>query len=69
MQLETFQTREPLMVGIDDACHLTGLRRTKVLELAYSRDIPSVKVGARRLFPVAGLREWVDRKMAETSGD
>lgn len=43
----------------------TGLGRSKLLELAYQGEIPSVKVGRCRLFPVAGLRAWVDRLVTD----
>jgi Helix-turn-helix domain len=45
------------------AQEFTGLGRSKLLDLAYRGDIPSVKCGRCRLFPVAGLRAWADKLM------
>jgi excisionase family DNA binding protein len=41
------------------ACEMTGIGRSKLLELAYAGVIPSYKVGRSRLFPVAELEKWV----------
>jgi excisionase family DNA binding protein len=50
----------PLAVRIREACEMTGLGRTKLLELTYAGIIESFKVGRSRLWPVAGLERWVD---------
>jgi hypothetical protein len=54
---------EVVFVRCGEAQEITGLRRSKFLELAYRGDILSVKVGRCRLFPVAGLRAWADKLM------
>lgn len=50
---------EPLAVDIPKACRLTGLGRSKLYELLSAGEIPSVKVGKRRVVPVASLRQWL----------
>jgi excisionase family DNA binding protein len=50
---------EPLAVDIPEACRLTGLGRSKLYELLSAGDIPSVKIGKRRVVPVASLRQWL----------
>lgn len=56
-----------LAVRVPDACRLTGLGRSKILELCYAGLIPSYTVGRARLFPVAGLEQWVEAQ-ARTRG-
>jgi Helix-turn-helix domain len=50
---------QPLVVREPGARALTGLGRSRLLELAYAGRIPSFKVGRSRFFPVAGLERWV----------
>lgn len=57
---------KPLTIGQKDACEMTGLGRTKLLELAYTGEIVSYKVGNRRLFPVQSLEEWVQDRVEAT---
>jgi excisionase family DNA binding protein len=56
---------EPIAVGISEACRLTGLGRSKLYELLTASEIPSVKIGKRRVIPVAALRDFIDRLIAE----
>lgn len=49
---------EKLFLSVNEVSELTGLGRSKILELAYAGKIPSVLVGRRRLFPGEVLREW-----------
>ena len=49
----------PLAVGIADACRLTGLGRSKLYELLNAGEIPSLKIGKRRVVRVQALREWL----------
>ena len=59
---DTIGTRlEPLSVDIPGACRLTELGRSKLYDLLGNGDIASVKVGKRRLIPVAGLRAWLQQ--------
>jgi len=52
---------EPLAVDIAEACRLTGLGRSKLYQLMSAGEIPSVKIGKRRVVPVDSLRQWLAR--------
>jgi excisionase family DNA binding protein len=47
---------EPLALSVEQAAHAVGLGRTKVYELLASGELPSVKVGKRRLVRVEALQ-------------
>jgi hypothetical protein len=44
---------------------LGGPKRTKLIQLRDAGEIPSVKIGALRRYPVDGLEHYVDRLRAE----
>ena len=50
---------ERLLLSLKEAQSMTGLGRSTVLKMAHSGQIPSVKIGRRRLFPADKLRIWV----------
>lgn len=57
---------EPVLVPIwPDAGKAIGLGRTKTFELVGSGELPSVRVGRRRLVPVSAIRDYAERLMAE----
>ncbi len=57
---------EPVLVPIwPDAGRAIGLGRTKTFELVGSGELPSVRVGRRRLVPVSAIRDYAERLMAE----
>ena len=58
-----------LAVSVNEAAELIGLGRDVTYRLIMSGDIPSFKVGARRVIPVAGLREYVERRTTEAGGE
>lgn len=62
------QRPEPLLYSVPDVAHVLAIGRTKVYELAASRELPSVKIDGRRLFLVADVHEYVDR-LGACSGD
>ena len=63
-------TGDRLAVCIEDAAELVGLGRDTLYRLLLvTGEIPSFKVGGRRLVPVAGLREWVERQTGEATGN
>src|SRR5205814_333602 len=49
-------------VSVAEAAELVGLSRAGFYPLVLSGDVPSIKVGKRRLVPIAGLREWASRR-------
>ena len=56
---------ERLAVSVSDAAAMIGLGRDVTYRLILGGEIPSFKVGARRLIPVTGLREYVEERTAE----
>jgi excisionase family DNA binding protein len=57
-----------MLVSVEEAMSALSLGRSKLLELTYSGEIPSVKVGRRRLFSVDELQQWVTKR-SNASGD
>lgn len=54
-----------ILVTINEACQRLRIGRSTLYELIASGDVPAVKIGSRRLLPVAGLRAYVARLAAE----
>jgi excisionase family DNA binding protein len=50
---------EPLMYEVDEAARALRLSRTHIYELIRSKRLRTVKLGRRRLIPVAALAEYV----------
>lgn len=50
---------EPLSVNMADAARLLGIGRRRLWSLVNQRLIPSFRNGARIMFSVASLREWI----------
>jgi excisionase family DNA binding protein len=50
---------EPLMYEVDEAARALRLSRTRIYELIRSKRLRTVKLGRRRLIPVAALAEYV----------
>ena len=54
---------DPILLSLDEAKECLGLGRSKLLDMAYRGELPSIKVGRRRLFPVEGLQRWARDQM------
>lgn len=52
---------EAITVSVDEAARMLGVSRAALYPRITSGEIPSVTLGRRRLVPVEGLREWVER--------
>jgi excisionase family DNA binding protein len=52
---------ERLAVSIKEAAQIVGLGRTRLYELLKSGEIPSIRLGRRRLIKIEALREFVGR--------
>ncbi len=50
------------VLSLAEVCDTLNLGRSLVLELTYSGDLPSFKVGRRRLYSADAIREWVASK-------
>ncbi|MQF49039.1 helix-turn-helix domain-containing protein [SAR202 cluster bacterium AC-647-N09_OGT_505m] len=55
---------DKILISVDEAMAALSLGRSKLLELTYSGELPSIKVGRRRLFPVDGLTAWASGEAA-----
>jgi excisionase family DNA binding protein len=53
-----------LALSMDEAAEALGVRRTTVTKLVYRGDLPSFKIGARRLVAEADLVRFVERRVA-----
>lgn len=50
----------PISVTVADACHITGLGKTKLYELMNDGVVISAMVGGRRIVQFASLKALVD---------
>jgi excisionase family DNA binding protein len=55
---------DPIAVTVPIALKLSGLGRTKLYELITSKQIRSVRVGARRLIDFASLKSFLTSREA-----
>jgi excisionase family DNA binding protein len=55
----------PLLVGLDEAAELLGLSERTVARLVADGELPSLKVGRRRLFSLRRLEEWAESRAAD----
>ncbi len=55
----------PYLVPVSEAARLTGISEWLAWQLIGQGKWPSVRIGRRRLIPLAGLRAWID---ANTEG-
>ena len=53
---------DKLALSVSEASNVLGVGRDVVYALLNSGELPSFKVGARRLIPVSGLRRYVERQ-------
>jgi len=60
--------RPPLSVSVEEAASLLGVSRTKMFTLLDAAQIPSVKVGSRRLVPRRALDEFMAGRDLSASG-
>ncbi len=54
-----------LAVSINEAAEMIGLKRDLMFRLVLGGDIPSFKVGSRRIVSVEALRAYIARRTAE----
>jgi excisionase family DNA binding protein len=72
---EALGTRErdtasiPLMLRVEEAAKLSGLGRTKFLELLYAGEVPGVaRFGRAVRINRRMLESWLDERSASTQG-
>lgn len=54
----------PIAVSPDEAARLAGIGRTTLYAALAKGDLPSIKIGTRRLVRVDAIREWLTRHEA-----
>ena len=58
---------EGLLLSVDEAYGTLGISESLLYRLTYLGEIPSLKIGRRRLWPRAGLEEWISAQTAKGS--
>jgi excisionase family DNA binding protein len=55
-------TEKELAVGISEAARRLGISSRTLATLVAQEELPSCKIGRRRLIPVAALKAFVNRE-------
>ena len=55
---------EPLNLSVAQACVALGIGRTKLYELIKDKKLRTIKIGARRVVPVASIRKCQESLVA-----
>lgn len=58
---ETNSKHAPFAVSPDEAARLAGIGRTTLYAALAKGDLPSIKIGTRRLIRVDAIRDWLAR--------
>ena len=58
---EPNRTLPPIAVSPDEAARLAGVGRTTLYAALAKGNLPSIKIGTRRLIRVDAVRDWLDR--------
>ena len=53
-----------IAVSPSEAAYLAGIGRTRLYEAITNGELPSLKLGTRRLIKLADLEAWLDRHAA-----
>ena len=56
---ENSQNHQPIAVSPDEAARLAGIGRTTLYAALAKGDLPSIKIGTRRLIRVDAIRDWL----------
>jgi excisionase family DNA binding protein len=56
----------PLLLSAKQAAKSLGVSERTLFTLATDGDLPSVKIGRRRLYSAVSLAQWVAEKQART---
>ena len=57
-----------LLLSVDQAAQRLSIGRSLCYELVMRGDIPSLKLGSRRLVPVSALETFVSERLEEEHG-
>jgi excisionase family DNA binding protein len=58
----------PYLFSVNEAARLLGIGRTKCFELLGSEELPSVRIGRRRLVHRDAIRDYAARLAAFSDG-
>ena len=58
----------PLLVNPERLSTLLGLSHSTIYELLATGEIPSFKVGRRRVIPLTAVEQWIERRLKEAEG-
>lgn len=58
---DTNPKHPPIAVSPDEAARLAGIGRTTLYAALAKGDLPSIKIGTRRLIRVDAIRDWLGR--------
>jgi excisionase family DNA binding protein len=56
-------------IPVSEACVRLGISRSKLYELLNEGEVPSVKIGRRRLIRVADLNQWLSSLPLQTPAE
>ncbi len=56
---------EPLLLKVEEAASLLGIRRSKFYELLRGGELPTVRIGRAVRVPIGALRQYAERLEAE----
>ena len=54
---------EQLVYDLRDLMRLLKVGKTTIQEKTYSGELPSIKIGSRRVWPVDGVKRWLAAQM------
>ena len=63
------EQNDAILVGLSDAARRMGLGLSTLKVLVQRADLRSIRVGKRRLVPVAAIEEFVARHLADGAGE
>ena len=47
------------LMDVKEAARFLHIGRSTLLKMAYAQQVPSLTIGARRLFPLREIEEWI----------
>jgi excisionase family DNA binding protein len=57
--------RRRLLLTVAEACEVLRISRWTFYQLVRQRQLPTVKIGSRRLVPSAAIGEFISRRIQE----
>lgn len=65
--MNQMQTPQPLALGIDDAARVIGVARSMLYEIVARGELPSFKLGRRRMILAKELEAYINRVAVENA--